>query len=123
MTVITQLHKRDNGFGASDGWTLHVWQRELTIDGETVLHRVNYIIQAGTGHVLTSQYKAWNDTVRMAMIIDLVWVPTKNNACMDGQLRCTSNRRDQETSKRCRYRSYVLPSEHDRLLANVRFGG
>ena len=32
----------------------------------------------GTGHVLTSQYKAWNDTVRMAMIIDLVWVPTKN---------------------------------------------
>ena len=33
------------------------------------------------------------------------------------------NRRDQETSKRCRYRSYVLPSEHDRLLANVRFGG
>ena len=45
MTVFTQLYKRNEGFGVTDGWELNVWERELTIDGKTVTHRVNYIIQ------------------------------------------------------------------------------
>jgi hypothetical protein len=30
---------------------------------------------AATGHVITSQVKAWNDTIRMAMLIDLILEP------------------------------------------------
>jgi len=41
----------------------------------TAEHKCWYIIQDGTGHVITSQCKAWMDTVRMAMMIDLIWKP------------------------------------------------
>jgi hypothetical protein len=34
-----------------------------------------YINQDETGHVITFQCKAWMDTVRMAMMIDLIWKP------------------------------------------------
>lgn len=39
------------------------------------MHSVNYLIHTRTGNVITSQYKAWNDTVRMAMLIDLILKP------------------------------------------------
>ena len=83
MKVIQQLYDRDKGFGISDGWSIHTWERELTLtdpsskNNVTATHRVIYIIHNATGHVITSQHKAWNDTVRMAMIIDLVWNPRK----------------------------------------------
>ena len=41
----------------------------------TAEHKCWYIIQDGTGHVVTSQYQAWMDTVRMVMMIDLMWKP------------------------------------------------
>jgi len=49
------------------------------------MHSVNYLIHTRTGNVITSQYKAWNDTVRMAMLIDLILKPESEKP--DGQLR------------------------------------
>lgn len=39
------------------------------------LHKVIYIIHVQTGTIITSQHKAWNDTVRMSMCIDLILKP------------------------------------------------
>jgi hypothetical protein len=41
---------------------------------ETHLHKVRYLIHA-SGIIITSQSKAWNDTIRMAMLIDLILKP------------------------------------------------
>lgn len=79
MTVIKNLFKRDKGYGITDGWELHVWTKELTTIVKkktlTQIHSVYYIIHKKTGHVITSQFKAWNDTVRMCMFIELICVP------------------------------------------------
>jgi len=82
MTVIKMLFKKD-GFTAADGWELKEWQRDLTIEKKvknvlvpfTALHKVTYIIHRDTGTIITSQHKAWNDKVRMAMCIDLILKP------------------------------------------------
>ena len=37
--------------------------------------RISYIIHRDTGTIITSQHKAWNDKVRMAMSIDLILKP------------------------------------------------
>ena len=39
---------------------------------EEKLHKVIYLIHDVTGDVITSQCKAWNDTVHLAMLIDLI---------------------------------------------------
>jgi hypothetical protein len=49
----------------------------LTIKGVNVLHRCTYIRHAVTGHVITSQCEAWNDTTRMVMWFELVMRPIK----------------------------------------------
>jgi len=47
-------------------------------DQDPVTHKVKYLVHTGTetipatGNVITSQLKAWNDTVHMAMLIDLI---------------------------------------------------
>ena len=74
MTVIRQTHKKD-GFRISEGWSLEVWSRELTINNITATHRVNYLLHRVTGHVITSQCKAWNDTVRMCLWFDVIIKP------------------------------------------------
>ena len=43
----------------------------------TDTHKCYYIINQYTGHVITSQYKAWNDTVRMIMWLETVVKPLK----------------------------------------------
>ncbi len=43
----------------------------------TAVHRCLYLKHRQTNHIITSQYKAWNDSVRMAMWIDLVMAPIK----------------------------------------------
>ena len=43
----------------------------------TALHKCWYIIHKDTGHVSTSQFKAWNDTVRMIMWLELIIQPLK----------------------------------------------
>jgi hypothetical protein len=79
MKVIKNLFNADQGFGPSHGWTLGIWERELTIKHKskwiTSVHKVHYIIHRETGIVMTSQVKAWNDTVRMCMWLDLVMKP------------------------------------------------
>ena len=77
MRVIKDLHKKDDGYGISDGWELILWCRSLTMRGVTDMHKCYYIINKYTGHVITSQYKAWNDTVRMIMWLDTIVKPLK----------------------------------------------
>jgi len=82
MTVIRNLFKRD-GFTAKEGWELKTWEKELTLEKkvkknmveETSLHKVIYLKHNPTGTIITSQHKAWNDKVRMAMCIDLILKP------------------------------------------------
>lgn len=78
MTVITSLHKKNDGFGTSNGWDLVLWSKELCINNVTDTHKCYYIINKHTGAVITSQYKAWNDTVRMIMWIETIVVPLQN---------------------------------------------
>lgn len=57
------------------GWNVVLWTKELTIAGIQATHKCWYIIQPSTGHVITSQFKAWNDTVRMIMWLETVVKP------------------------------------------------
>ena len=74
MKVITELFKKE-GFRAEDGWVKDTWAKLLTIKGVTASHRCTYIRHTVTGHVITSQCKAWNDTTRMVMYFELVMRP------------------------------------------------
>ena len=78
MRVIQDLHKKNKGFGVDDEWDLIKWTKELTIKGVTNTHACYYIINKVTGHVITSQFKAWNDTVRMIMWLETVVKPLKS---------------------------------------------
>ena len=78
MTVGRDLYKKDDDFGESNGWSLILWVKDLTINSVTDTHKCYYIINCVTGHVITSQYKAWNDTVRMVMWLDTIVTPLKN---------------------------------------------
>ena len=77
MTVVRDLYKKDEGFGEKDGWKLILWEKKLTIGGITADHKCYYIINKDTGEVITSQYKAWNDTVRMIMWLETIIKPLK----------------------------------------------
>ena len=74
MKVISELFKKE-GFRAEDGWVKDIWEKSLTIKGVNALHRCTYIRHTVTGHVITSQCKAWNDTTRMVMYFELVMRP------------------------------------------------
>ncbi len=71
MRVIPALFTANDGFGVSHGWELKIWEAELSLPevkgGPPVsrLHRVFYLVHLQTGHIITSQQKAWNDQVRM----------------------------------------------------------
>jgi DDE superfamily endonuclease len=77
MLVIPNLHKKP-GFRVEDGWELRLWEKTLTINGVTAHHKVRYLIHLDTGHVITSQCKAWNDTIRMVLWFEIVMLPLKN---------------------------------------------
>ena len=76
MTVVRDLHKKP-GFTVNDGWSQETWVKDLTIKGVTQTHKIIYIIQEETRHVITSQCKAWNDTIRMVLWFDVVMKPIK----------------------------------------------
>ena len=78
MKVIPELHKKD-GFTANDGWEKGIWEKSLTIKGVTALHKCTYLRHITTGHILTSQVKAWNDTTRMVMWFELIMKPIKES--------------------------------------------
>jgi DDE superfamily endonuclease len=76
MRVIPSLNCKQ-GFRQEDGWHLKTWTRELTTTNKkqvrvTATHYVHYLEHETTGHIITSQHKAWNDTIRMAMWTDLI---------------------------------------------------
>ena len=74
LNVISQLHNKQ-GFTDQDGWRFETFQITLqTDDGKNVVHKINYLIHT-SGAVITSQYKAYNDSIRMAMFIKLILGP------------------------------------------------
>lgn len=77
MRVVQDLHRKNEGFGVDHGWDLHLWEKELCIKSITATHKCYYIINRNTGEVITSQYKAWNDSIRMIMWLELVVGPLK----------------------------------------------
>ena len=77
MKVIKTMYNKNDGFGVKDGWRLVLWEKELTISEVTAIHKCYYIINDVTGAVITSQYKAWNDTVRMIMWLETIVAPLK----------------------------------------------
>lgn len=77
MRVIPDFLKK-NGFTPNDGWEMKTWVKELTIKNKTDVHKVNYLIHNVSGHVITSQVKAWNDTVRMCMWFEIIILPIRN---------------------------------------------
>ena len=79
-TVIKTLHTRPF-FTAADGWSLELWVKQLRPG--TPAYRCPYLIHT-SGHVITSQKKAWNDTARMVMMIDTLLGPYVRDKC-DGK--------------------------------------
>jgi DDE superfamily endonuclease len=77
MKVIKNLYERNAKFGSANGWELLLWSKTMTIKGITADHKCWYLRHKTTHHIITSQYKAWNDTVRMMMWIELVINPVK----------------------------------------------
>ncbi len=60
--VIQNLHREE----PFSGWHLGAWRKELTLEvsGKTTTKTyVRPYIQSDRGHVVTTQHKAWNDTV------------------------------------------------------------
>ena len=76
MTVVRDSNKKA-GFTVEDEWKLRQWSRELTINVITATHKILYIIHEETGHVITSQMKAWNDTIRMILWFEFLIQPIK----------------------------------------------
>ena len=77
MRVIPDLLKKD-GFTPNDGWELKTWIKDLTIKNKADVRKVNYLIHNVSGHVITSQVKAWNGTVRMCMWFETIILPIRN---------------------------------------------
>ena len=76
MTVIKEFFKKP-GFTANDGWELKLWGKVLTINNITAQHKVIYMIHKESGHVITSQVKARNDSVRIILWFEIVMLPLK----------------------------------------------
>ena len=88
MRVCATLHKEE-GFRFDVGWDLLTWSRMLTLPGKkkaqtfTAEHKCLYLKHRESGHVIASQHKAWNDTVHMAMWMDLIMLPIRQR---DGKM-------------------------------------
>jgi DDE superfamily endonuclease len=76
MRVLDNLHKKV-GFRIEENWKLEVWEKEIEVNNVIKNHKCKYLINTVTGHVITSQHKAWNDQVRMIMWFDLIILPLK----------------------------------------------
>ena len=64
----------------SNNWEIFVWQKEIEEDGNKIKHSVKYLKHKTNGHIITSQFKAWNDTIRQMMWLDLVMGPIQREA-------------------------------------------
>jgi DDE superfamily endonuclease len=77
---------------------LSLWEKTLTINGVTAHHKVRYLIHLETGHDITSQCKAWNDTVRMVLWFEIVMLPLKNKHQLQRMLLWCGNCGSHKTS-------------------------
>ena len=50
---------------------------DIVIKSVTAVHKCWYLRHYITHHIITSQFKAWNDSVRMVMWVELVMKPIK----------------------------------------------
>jgi hypothetical protein len=79
MTVVAELFRQDTGFGPSHGWILECWHDIIAFSrdrsGQVDDHKVWYIRNKISLHVITSQHKAYMDTVRMGMYLDTIVEP------------------------------------------------
>ena len=73
--LMRKLNKLDD-----NNWELFVWEKEIEEDGNKIKHMVKYLKHKTRGHIITSQYKAWNDTIRQMMWLDLVMGPIQKEA-------------------------------------------
>ena len=64
----------------SNNWEIFVLQKEIEEDGNKIKHSVKYWKHKTNGHIITSQFKAWNDTIRQMMWLDLVMGPIQREA-------------------------------------------
>ena len=71
--ILTTL-MTEEGFKEADGWTLKTWVKSLTLTEKkkevTREYKVPYL-QHPNSNIITIQHKAWMDTVRVCMWIDL----------------------------------------------------
>ena len=58
MRMISDMWKKNDGFGERNGWDLILWKKQLTINGVTADHSCFYIINKYTREAITSQSKA-----------------------------------------------------------------
>ena len=71
--VLQNLHALP-GFTSSDGWTIHVWRANVKLKIKKELVDVAVIIPYllhTDDHIITLQSRAWMDTVRLCMWLDL----------------------------------------------------
>lgn len=80
--VLSSLHK-ESGFTAEEGWSLKVWERELSLQKkgakkgtlETKTHRRPYLIHEESLEIITCQVKAWMDTPGICMWHEVQVIP------------------------------------------------
>ena len=53
---------------------MFTWEKEIQkeVGGDSIIHKVKYLKHKINEHIITSQYKAWNDTIRQMMWLELV---------------------------------------------------
>ena len=81
--MVKSLYEKNQGFGWDDGWVRDIWTWEEIVDGKLTLHKVWYIKHSVTKHIITSQHKAYMDTIRMLMYIELVVAEYMKDAHLD----------------------------------------
>jgi hypothetical protein len=83
MRVVKSLHKQE-GYRDEEGWELKEWNKEIETEDKKGTkakhyHRCNYLINRESGHVISSQHKAWMDTIKFSMYTDLILEPYKED--------------------------------------------
>ena len=79
-TVLNNLMKKLNK--VDDNWEMFTWEKEIQkeVGGDSIIHKVKYLKHKINEHIITSQYKAWNDTIRQMMWLELVMGPIQREA-------------------------------------------
>ena len=117
--VLSSLHK-ESGFTAEEGWSLKVWERELSLQKkgakkgtlETKTHRRPYLIHEESLEIITCQVKAWMDTPGICMWHEVQVVPWA------ARLPYLKNGTDGIAASRCRRRQATELPPAERQLCH-----